>query len=254
MQVISLYNFKGGVGKTTCAVNLAYLAAQSGLPTLIWDLDPQGSCSWYLQTSAKPQTKLNKIFKRRIPVGDLVEHTAFPRLDIIPANLSYRHADIWLDQCGKNPRVLKELIAPFSETYALLILDSPPGLSRLTENIFNAVQACLLPLIPSPLSLQATLQLFEFCQQRRIRHKHFYPFFNMADRRRRQHRDLLKAPPSELPNLLHSFIPYSSVIERMSEQHAPIATYAPKSLAATSFVQLWGEVCELNKKLQRNSP
>ena len=85
MQTLALYNLKGGVGKSAAAVNLAYLAAADGIPTLLWDLDPQGAASWYFH--AKPEDiKTKKVLEGETPIGRLVKKTPYENLAMIPAD------------------------------------------------------------------------------------------------------------------------------------------------------------------------
>ncbi|THF72292.1 MAG: ParA family protein, partial [Methylophaga nitratireducenticrescens] len=69
MQIIAFFNLKGGVGKTTSAVNIAWQAANQGIPTLLWDLDPQGAASWLLQRKSKPKAEAKKLLSGKTPIG-----------------------------------------------------------------------------------------------------------------------------------------------------------------------------------------
>ena len=98
MITLAFYNLKGGVGKTAAAVNLAYLAAQDGYKVLIWDLDPQGSTSYYFRTDAKVKNESKKILNSELSLLEAIQPTAFVNLSIIPADLSARHADLLLNE------------------------------------------------------------------------------------------------------------------------------------------------------------
>ena len=102
MTVLALYNLKGGVGKTASAINLAYLAAVDGLKTVIWDLDPQGSSSFYLNVEPAVKNESKKIFTDEMPLKDALQETAFEDLYVIPADISARNADILLDEMKQN--------------------------------------------------------------------------------------------------------------------------------------------------------
>src|ERR1043165_1983409 len=96
MVTIALYNLKGGVGKTAAAINLAYLAAADGYKTLVWDLDPQGSSSFYLGVKSVNKNETKKLFAEEIDLEDAVQSSAFENLSIIPADISARNIDTFL--------------------------------------------------------------------------------------------------------------------------------------------------------------
>src|SRR5512145_1670392 len=110
MKIVACYNIKGGVGKTAAAVNLAWLAARDGLVTLIWDLDPQGAASFYFQTTAKIKGGGRALIEGERELQELVRGTGYPLLDILPADFSYRHMDIRLEETKKPTRRLRKLL------------------------------------------------------------------------------------------------------------------------------------------------
>ena len=96
MKVIALYNIKGGVGKTAAAVNLAYLCAGGGRPTLLWDLDPQGAASYCLRVDAKVKGGRKALLSGKHPLTRAIVPSAFAGLDVLPADFSYRNMDLAL--------------------------------------------------------------------------------------------------------------------------------------------------------------
>ena len=102
MKVIATYNIKGGVGKTATAVNLAWLAAQEGAPTLIWDLDPQGATSYYFRIKPRIKGGGKKLLQGKRDLDGYIRGTDYHWLDLLPADFSYRNMDILLDHT-KNP-------------------------------------------------------------------------------------------------------------------------------------------------------
>ena len=241
MQTLASYNLKGGVGKTATAVNLAYLAALAGRPTLLWDLDPQGAAGWYLGVEPGLGEKPGKLLKGKAPLGRQVRPTAYPGLDLLPADRALRHLDLRLQELGGR-RWLRQLLEPFSERYALVVLDCPPSASRLAENVLEAADAVLVPLIPTPLSLRAWNQLRDQFAGRRVEADRLWPFFSMVDRRRSLHREWSTRPPDGLANALRLWVPYATEVERMGLERSPVERYAPRSAAAHAYRGLWGEV------------
>ncbi len=242
MKTVAFYNLKGGVGKTSTAVNIAYLAAESGLRTLFWDLDPQGAGGWYLAPEETGSGKVKKLIKGRVPVGELVTHTVYNRLDLIPADFSYREVDLAIDRYASGDRLLSKLISPFGEAYSLVVLDCPPSLSHLAEQIFAACNAIIMPVIPTHLSLRTFEQARAFMKEKNLGHKRLYPFFSMVDRRRSLHRNILENPPASLKRLLKTEIPYSSMVERMGEFGKPLPAFAKNDPVTQAYRKLWEEI------------
>lgn len=249
MRTIAFYNLKGGVGKTAAAVNVAYLAAGAGLRTLFWDLDTQGAATWYLGLDQGLDVKAKKVLKGKAPLGRQVHRTAYPGLDVIPADLSYRNMDLLIAKAGDDASLLGELLKPFGETHSLAVLDCPPSFSRVSENVFSAADSIFMPLIPTPLSLRAFDQLRAHLGKGKAGMKKVYPFFSMVDRRRKLHREWLDLPPASLTNLLPVYIPYSSQVEQMGAHRAPLSEFAPRSPAGRAYVELWRAVKARTKGL-----
>ena len=98
MIIFGIYNIKGGVGKTAAAVNLSYLSSLEGKRTLLWDLDPQGSSTFYYQKEQGNESSLKKIITGKVELNDIITKTDYRNLYIIPSDFSYRHMDTLLDQ------------------------------------------------------------------------------------------------------------------------------------------------------------
>src|SRR5882672_12355326 len=122
MKVLSMYSIKGGVGKTSAAVNLAYLAAREGEPTLLWDLDPQGSATFLLRVRPKVKGGAKGIVRKRRPLDAAIRATDFANLDLVPADLSYRHLDLALDKTKRPTRRLASLLRPLAGEYSYIVL------------------------------------------------------------------------------------------------------------------------------------
>ena len=250
MRTVAFYNLKGGVGKTTSAVNMAYLASQYKCRTLFWDLDPQGSATWYLQPAQTSAFKAAKLVNQKIPIGSLIEHTPYDRLDLIPANITMRNMDRFIEFHKQGKDALANLISPLSETYELTVLDCPPNLSALAESVFKAADVILVPVIPTYLSLQTYAQLVKFIAGKKIKVQKLVPFFSMVDLRRKLHRDWVENPPEMLIDLLPVSIPYSSLIEKMGERRAPLPVYLPRSPIIDGYLSIWDHISHRVKDLQ----
>lgn len=242
MEKIAFFNLKGGVGKTTSAVNIAWHAANDGIPTLLWDLDPQGAASWLLQRKAKSKSEPKKVLAGKTAIGELVKTTDYPNLDIIPADFSFRQMDVLLAGLDNKNNPVDKLLAPFSEQYALVILDCPPSFSNLSEQVFATADALYLPLIPTHLSLRTFEQTRDFFKEHGLKPKRLHAFFNMVDRRRSMHRIMLAHPPKMLKNGLETAIPYAAVVERMGDFRAPLPAFAANTPVGKAYQQLWQDI------------
>jgi cellulose biosynthesis protein BcsQ len=245
MKTIAFYNLKGGVGKTASAVNVAHLAACANLRTLLWDLDPQGAASWYLASDDVRTVKSKKLLKRKVTPAELVVPTEYALLNLIPADFSYREFDRTLQDYSSGKHALQQFIEPFGETHALTVLDCPPSLSRLAQAVFAAADAIFVPVVPTHLSLRAFGQVRDFLKQKKLGHKRIYPFFTMVDLHRNLHRSMVLQPPDALKRLVPSYIPYSSMIEKMGEFRAPVAAFAPTHPAALAYRNLWQDIAAI---------
>ncbi len=243
MKILAVYNIKGGVGKTATAINMAWLAAQEGLRTLVWDLDPQGAASFYFRIKPKIKTGAKGLIKGKRELDDLVKGTDFDNLDLLPADFSYRHMDLLLDERNKPTKQLQRLLQPLSDEYDLVVLDCPPSISLVSENIFHAADLMMVPMIPTTLSVRTLHQLKDFLEtNNRLYQLKLLPFFSMADRRKSMHKEIMAGLADSYPNLLDEYIPYASDVERMGVHRAPLGSFAPNSPAGKAYQGLWEKV------------
>ena len=243
--VIASYNIKGGVGKTSAAVNLAWLAAEGGARVLLWDLDPQGATTFLLRIQPKVKGGVRKLVQGRSDPAALLKGTDHERLDLLPADFSYRNMDLALDETKRPARGLKRVLAPLSSDYDYVFLDCPPAISLASESVFAAADVLLVPLIPTPLSLRTLDQLRRFVDDEVPRPPRILAFFSMADARKRLHQevmaDLLRAPDGAV---LTAPIPAASDVERMAVERRAVAEFAPYGRAARAYRELWAQLRE----------
>lgn len=242
MKTIAFYSLKGGVGKTASAVNIAYLASLAGYSTLLWDLDPQGASSWYLAGANRVKgRKLSALMKGKTPIADFIHSSHYDNLDFIPSHTSFRNLDVKLEQ-DDSANLIREWLAPLSEETSLVVLDCPPSLSRLSEQVLKAADKVFVPVIPTWLSLNSWEQLQAFAREKKLKPARLRPFYTMADRRKNLHRELIDAQEVRLPTGLKTIIPNASVVERMGEEGTPVDLLAPHSVAADAYRRLWREI------------
>jgi len=243
MKVLATYNIKGGVGKTATAVNLAYLAAASGARTLVWDLDPQGAASFYFRVKPKVKGGSEALIRGRRAIDRAVKGTDYDNLDLVPADFSYRNMDLDLDDTKRPTKRIDLLLRPLAKEYDYVVLDCPPSISLVSENVFRAAHALLVPLIPTTLSLRTLSQLDDFLDKYPARKRQkVLAFFSMVDQRKSLHRDLVAKVRADRPEILETQIPASSDIERMGLHRAPLPAYAPRGRSTAAYRALWDEV------------
>lgn len=242
MRVFAIYSIKGGVGKTTTAINVADLAARSGLRTLLWDLDPQGAASFYLRVKPRVKGGAQKLLGGRRSLKRWLRATDFERFHLLPADFSYRHMDLVLEAQERPRKRLARLLAPLSRRYDVIFLDCPPSVSLLSDSIFRAANAVVSPVIPTPLSLRCYAQLKAHLAALGKKSPRLLPFFAQVDRRKKLHRELQDRTPDERPEFLKSWIPAASVVERMGTHRNPLSEFAPRSHPALAYASLWAEI------------
>jgi len=242
VRIIAVTNIKGGVGKTTTAVNLAYLCAAAGSPTLIWDLDSQGSATYALRGEPHEHASAKKLLAGKRELPELILSTGYPDLDLLPADFSYRNFPVHLAERRHPAERLLRMSRSLHEIYDTLFLDTPAGISLLSENVLRAADVAIVPVVPTPLSLRMLLQLRDFIRDEGWSDLKLLPFFSMVDRRRALHAELIASAREQFPMILESEVPYSSEIERMSVRRAPLPAYTPKSDAALIYTALWREI------------
>lgn len=233
---MAVFSIKGGVGKSTAAVNLAHAAATSGgRRTLLWDLDSQGAATYLLKLAPKAGAKARGAVSGETDLADLVLESEFPNLRVLPADRSLRRVEGDLAQTDKL-KLLKKHLKSLSGDYDRVIIDCPPGLSELADRLFRAADLIVLPIIPSPLSDRASEQLRAELQKSHGGRPPLLPLWSMVDRRRKLHRETIATHPD------WPVIPYASAIESMAVHQSPVAVKQPGSSAARAFAGLWSRV------------
>jgi chromosome partitioning protein len=243
VTVLATYNIKGGVGKTAAAVNLAHVAASEGARVLVWDLDPQGAATFYFRIKPKVKGGAEALITGRRELDDAVKGTDHDNLDLVPADFSYRNLDLVLDGTKKPTRRLARLIRPLRKQYDYIFLDCPPSISLVSESVFEAADALLVPLIPTTLSIRTFDQLDSFLEGETWRRPpRVFAFFSMVDGRKKLHGQLVDETRRAKRDILRTQIAAASDVEKMGVHRAPVTAFAPRSRSAVSYRELWAEV------------
>lgn len=243
MQIIACYSNKGGVGKTATAVNLAYAFAASGRRTLLCDLDPQGASGFYFRV--KPSKKLTdaRFFEDDERFTDAIRVSDYDSLDILPANMSFRDFDGFLSRMKNSQSRLKKALKAVKSDYDVVVLDCPPNISMLSENIFAAADAVVVPVIPTTLSQRTFEQLLDFFREADLPEDRIHGFFSMVQGVKTLHSETMAEMNGAHPGrFAQATIPFASEVERMGLARAPLLATAPGSRAGKAYRALFDEI------------
>ncbi len=241
MVTLALYNLKGGVGKTAASINLAWLSAKEGYQTLVWDMDPQGSASFYLGAKASVKNETRKLLSSEMELTEAVQATKYENLDIIPADISARQADILLSEMKQSKRKLAMLLSSLKKEYDVVILDCPPGISVLHDAIFVAADWILMPNIPTTLSIRSFETVTDYFKENDLDRSKLKCFFSMVDHRKNLHHEVMNTFYKD-KHFFKNYIPYLSDVEKMGIHEGPLETFAASSYAAQCYRDLWKEI------------
>ena len=159
-RIIAIANQKGGVGKTTTAINLSACLAEKGQRVLVIDIDPQGNTTSGLGIAKdNVDNTIYEVMLQEIDISDAICKDIFENLDIIPSNVNLAGAEIDLIDIENREYILKNAINTVRNNYDYVILDCPPSLSMLTVNAMTAADTVLVPIQCEYYALEGLTQL-----------------------------------------------------------------------------------------------
>ena len=248
MKTLAIYSNKGGVGKTTTAVNLSYTLARSGTRTLLVDLDSQGAATYYFPV--RPNKTYNKKRLLKGSVDNFIRATDFDNLDLLPSHRSFRNLDLALGRSATEKKrvILKKILGGLQDEYELIVLDCPPNMTLLSENIVLASDVVVVPVIPTTLSVLALQQVIKMVKKLHGPRKKLAPFFSMVEQKKKLHLETMNMYRKDSA-FLKTAIPYRSLIERMGVSRCPVGVSSPQSEVQLSYRKLGLEALARSKKL-----
>ncbi len=249
-RVIAVANQKGGVGKTTTAVNLSACLAEAGCRVLLIDLDPQGNATSGLGIE---KNRLNQtVYEMMIgecDAEDCLIQDVFDNLDLMPANINLSGAEIELIGIEKKEYILKKAIDPMRDNYEYVIIDCPPSLNMLTVNGLTAADTVLVPIQCEFYALEGLSQLIHTVN---LVKKRLNPsldlegvVFTMYDARTNLSLQVVENVKSNLKqNVYKTIIPRNVRLAEAPSHGLPVNLYDTKSTGAESYRLLAKEVME----------
>ncbi len=242
MKILSFYNIKGGVGKTASSVNIAALASSEKKKVLLWDLDPQGAATYYFSLKPSASHWLKGVIKGKEDIHEFIQNTETDYLDVIPSDFSFRLLDIYFNDIKKSEKRFTKLFDGLKDEYDYVILDCPPGISLLSENILELSDLILAPTIPTPLSFRTYEQLTTFCETNKISTKKLVFFLSMVEIKKKIHLEHMEYFKKISDRFCKAYIPYRSVVEQMGVTRRPVTIQFPNDSTTLAYKLLWKEI------------
>ncbi|NEG79331.1 ParA family protein [Bifidobacterium avesanii] len=247
-RVIAMCNQKGGVGKTTSSINIAGALSVYGRRVLIVDFDPQGAATVGLGINANnvENTIYTALFNPRMDVHDVVQHTRFPNLDIIPANIDLSAAEIQLVTEVGREQVLAGTLRPLKDEYDVIIIDCQPSLGLLTVNALTAADGVIIPVAAEFFALRGVALLMQSIEKVQARINPGLEIYGvlvtMYTRTLHSEEVLQRIYEAFKGKVFHSVITRSIKLPDATVAAAPITMYAPEHKTAKEYREVAREL------------
>src|SRR6266851_2009115 len=252
-KTIAIANQKGGVGKTTTAVNLAAILAGKGIPVLLVDADPQGNATSGIGIQ---RGSFRKSIYHCIVLGNSVEETILPTetpyLKVLPANKDLAGAEVELVDIERREFRLREALAPVEDSYRYIIIDCPPSLGLLTLNALTAAKSLLVPIQCEYYALEGVTELFDTLARIRRLHNPSLTIEGLLLTMYDERTNLSSAVASDLRDfygqqVFRTVIPRNVRLAEAPSYGKPIVIYDAQSKGAEAYAQLAKEIINESK-------
>ena len=249
-RIIAIANQKGGVGKTTTAINLSACLAEMGKKVLTIDLDPQGNTTSGLGVDKNQQNKTAyELLIGQETVESCVQKEVFPNLDLLPSNVNLSGAEIELIGIHRKEYILKDEIDKVRDRYEFMIIDCPPSLNMLTVNAMTTADTVLVPIQCEYYALEGLTQLIHTINLVKQRLNPSLELegvvFTMYDARTNLSLQVVENVKSSLKNTVYkTIIPRNVRLAEAPSHGMPITQYDPRSAGAESYRLLAEEVAQ----------
>ena len=248
--VFAIVNQKGGVGKTTTAVNVAACIAEAGWPTLLADVDPQANATLGLGLAKDLQPSIYEVLAGAAPIGTAIRPTAIERLHLLPSGPDLAGANVELPREAGSERRLREALAGVRDDYAYLLLDCPPSLGPLTVNALVAADRVIVPVQTEYFALEGLAGLLDTLSlvQRELNPRLTVAgmLLTMHDGRTRLARDVEREVRQHFPQLVFdTVIPRNVRVSEAPSYGRPVIHHDPHCPGSDAYFELAKEVAAL---------
>ena len=252
-KIIAIANQKGGVGKTTTAVNLSAAIAEAGKKVLMTDLDPQGNTTSGLGGHVNERTSIYDAMMGRTLLNDCIQKTGIKKLRLAGSDIRLAAAEVELVGANEREFFLKKLLAPVRDDYDYIFIDCPPSLSLLSLNALAAADTVLVPIQCEYYALEGVTALMNTIQ--RVK-RSFNPrleiegiLLTMLDGRTNLGIQVVEQVKKYFrKQVFATVIPRNVRLGEAPSHGQPISLYDPKSSGALAYQALAKEVLARNKK------
>ena len=250
MRIIAITNQKGGVGKTTTAVNLGACIAKLGKSVLLVDLDPQGNMSSWLGVKINELEKsMSNVFNDEVPINEIIRNTCVEYLWVAPSNVTLAAIERTLVNKEGRDIILKNSLAPLLSGYDYILLDCPPSLGLLTVNALTTAREVIIPLETKVLALNGLVTLINTVK---LVKDTLNPALEvtgivacMFDKRTNLSNEVVKMVKDRFNDkLFKNIIRESTKLAECPISGQPIVTYAPGSRGTQDYMNLAREITE----------
>lgn len=252
-NVISVVNQKGGVGKTTTAINLGAYLALKNKKVLLIDLDPQGNAtSGYGFDKSGLDTSVYDVLVNEAEISEVIQSTQRKNIEMCPTNINLAGAEVELVSAMSRETILKRAIEPVKANYDFILIDCPPSLGLLTINALAASTGVLVPIQGEYYALEGLTQLIDTVN---LVKKHLNPaigifgvVLTMYDNRTQLTRQVSEEVSKYFgEKVFHTVIPRNVRLAEAPSYGKTIAEYDPKSKGGKAYAELALEVIKRTK-------